>query len=704
MDRRGFIRTGAAAAAVLAVPEWVAAAISGLTESEIERKVVQIVAQMTLDEKIKQMAGHVPLTNLAQRVLNPKYPDTWNTPENDRLGVPSIRSIDGPRGCGTGKSTAFPAGMCRGATWDEKLEQRVGEAAGYECRAQTANLLLSPCVNVLWHPSWGRAQETYGEDPHHLGIMGAAHVTGAQKHVMACPKHFAANNIEESRFSVNAVMDERTLREIYLPHFRKCVEAGAASVMSAYNDLNGELCGHNEHLLRDVLKGDWEFEGFVVSDWIMAVEDEVEAALAGLDLEMPRGTHFGRKLKKAVLNGEVPEQVIDEAVSRILRMKFRFIKPDFTEGYDMGMVGGEKHAALARETAEKGIVLLKNDNKALPLLGDVKTLAVGGGHAARVVMGDKGSSAVNPPYAVSPLEGIESKAGGRVKIIKAGSSPSSAASAAGKADAAVLFVGLDWKDEGEHFPIVEVGGDRKDLGLSKKDVKLIKSVAASSERCIVVVYGGSAITMEDWKDDVDAIVMAWYPGMEGGSALANVLFGDVNPSGKLPIVFPKSMDQLYKFDNKAKEVHYDYYHGYRYFDKNGLEPAWPFGFGKSYTTYEYSNLRLSEDEIGSSGSIKAKVDVKNAGDMAGEEIVELYVGYQGSEVHRPVKDLKAFARVRLEPGRKETVALEIRAQDLAYYSEEVNDWVVEEIEYEVMVGPSSKEEDLIKAGFKIFGP
>jgi len=668
-------------------------AITGLSNEEIERRIDETVPKMTLDEKLAQMAGAVTKNMILRLVQEFTNPDTWDTPANDRLNIPPLKYIDGPRGVGKGKATSFPVSILRGAAWDADLERRVGEAIGYEARALGANAVCSPCINVLRHSSWGRAQETYGEDPYHLGAMGASHVVGMQRHVMACAKHFAANSIEKSRFYVDVRMDERTLREIYLPHFRMCVDAGCATIMSAYNDLNGYLCAHNKHLLADILKDEWGFDGLVVSDWGMAVRDAVAAANAGLDVEMPTGKRFGKKLKSAVLEGKVSEGTIDKALQRILRQKFRFISPDNLSGYDLGKVGGKEHAAIALEAARKGIVLLKNEGAVLPLRREsLRKLAVIGKLADRPNLGDKGSSNVEPPYAVTPLEGIRSWAGNSINIVyDNGRIISRAKRIAKDADAVIIIAGLTWLNEGEGGYVY---GDRKKLGLPKKYTKLIKAVSGENERCIVLLEGGSAITVGEWVGRVKAILMAFYPGMEGGNAIADIIFGDVNPSGKLPIVFPKSATQLFKFDSRARTVEYGYYHGYRYFDKIGIEPQFAFGFGLSYTEYNYSNLRLDKKEITKTGRIRAQADVTNTGEMAGEEIAQLYVGYKGSKVNRPVKDLKGFTRVALKPGETKTVSFDLNAQDLAYYDMQSSRWEIEEIEYVLRIGPSSREADL----------
>jgi beta-glucosidase len=697
MKRRTFLKTAGVAAAVLAMPEALRASISGRSEAEVEELVKGIVAKLTLDEKIGQMAGVVNFSHTLKRALDP-VDASWVTRGIERFGVPPIISVDGPRGIGGGRPTCFPVGMCRGATWDNVLEEKVGDVIGYEGRAYGYNTVLSPCINLLRHPSWGRAQETYGEDPLLLGKMGAAHVTGLQQHVLASPKHFAGNSIENSRFFVNVKMDERTLREIYLPHFKMCVDAGCATIMSAYNDLNGHLCGQNPHLLRDILKGDWGYKYLVISDWVNAVNDPVQAANAGLDLEMPSGANFGPKLKKAVAAGLVKVETIDEAVTRILRAKFTFIKDgDAEKGYDRNRVAGPEHAGKAREVAEKGIVLLKNEGPILPLdRGAIKTLAVVGSLADRANLGDRGSSSVTPKYSVSPLAGIKNKAGAGVNVVYA-PGLAAARSAAAKADAAVVVVGMTYRDEGEGgLQQLGFGGDREDLRLHPDDIKLIEEVAAVNPRTIVVVEAGAAVLMDPWLPRVKAVLMAWYPGMEGGNALGGILFGDVNPSGKLPIVFPKSLDQLVPFDNQSKEVEYGYYHGYRWFDKQGLTPLFPFGFGLSYTSYRYESLAASAAEIGPDGKIEFTVKVTNIGKAAGEEVAQLYIGAPGKLLDRPVKDLRGFGRVKLGPGETGTLTLGVEAKDLAYWCMEGNGWKIEPGEYTAEAGASSRDLPLVQ--------
>ena len=694
MNRRDFLAAGGVGASVIILGARPGAA-QALGPDEIERRAADLVARMTLDEKIAMMAGS--LTRFSVVDLREPF-RTNNTPGCPRLGVPGIRFVDGSMGIRFTGATCFPVAMARGAAWDPELERRVGDVIGYEGRAGGANFFGGVCINLLRHPSWGRSQETFGEDPYHLGRMGAAVVSGVQEHMMACAKHFAGNSIELMRLWVDVRIVERTLREIYLPHFKACVDAGVASVMNAYNTLNGEPCAQNNYLLRDILKTEWGFPGFVLSDF-GSIKSTVPSARAGCDVEMDRRIHYDWKLKAAVKSGLVPESAIDEAVARQVRQHLRFSHLEGAPGYDREKLGCPEHVAVARECAQKSLVLLKNERGALPLdRAKIKTIAVIGEQADKANLGGTWSTILTPAYVVSPLDGIRRAAGPAVKVIYAdGRDLEEAGRSAARADAAVVVAGLTKKDENE-------GIDRLHLGLHEPDVDLVRKVAAANPRCIVVINAGGAVTMEEWKDQVSAILMAWYSGMEGGAAIADILFGDVNPSGKLPIVFPKSPDQLVPFNNRARQVEYGYYHGYRWFDKKGLTPAFPFGFGLSYTRYEYGNLRLSENITGRSGRIRALVDVTNSGGRAGEEIVQLYIGSNGSRVDRPVKDLKAFARVALAPGETKTVAFELDPGDLAFYDVERAAWEIEELEYTVHVGPSSRPDDLISAAFRIAGP
>jgi len=677
-----------------------------ITKEQVEEKAKHLLAQMSLEEKIYQMSGDTPLFRGLIELLFAYNKHPLPAGENSRLSIPGIRFSDGPRGVVMYRSTCFPVSMARGASWDTDLEERVGDAIGIEARSQGANFFGGVCINVLRHPAWGRAQETYGEDQYHLGEMGAALVRGVQRHIMACIKHFAANSIENARLRVDVRMSERTLREIFLPHFKRCINEGAASVMSAYNKVNGYHCGHNTHLLRDILKKDWGFEGFVISDFVFGIRNG-KAANAGVDVEMPVTIHFGKRLMKLVRKGEVSESVIDEAVLRILRQKIRFAQVGEPVRYATNAVPTPEHKALAREAAQKSIVLLKNErvvdspHPILPVnIAHVKSIAVIGKLANARNIGDRGSSMVRPPYVVTLLEGIRTAVPPDCEIIYSnGKDIAKAVNIARKADTAIIITGYTHKDEGEYMFVK--GGDRDTLTIKPHDEELILRVAAEIPRTIVVLVCGSAIITEAWREKVPAILVAWYPGMEGGNALADVLLGKVCPCAKLPCVFPKSESQLPFFDKRARSIEYGYFHGYRLMDREGHEPAFPFGFGLSYTKYVYENIQLDQEEIGTDGTLRVRVQITNSGDVTGEEVAQLYIGYRDSQVERPLKELKGFSKVHLAPGETKRVEFALAARDLAYYDEQHSIWIVEPITYTVYVGPSSRNEELLSAKFHI---
>ena len=632
------------------------------------------------------------------------YDEPWYSGENEELGIPGIRYADGPAGIvHRGGATGFTVAIGRAASWDCSLEEKVGGVFGTEAKIMGANCFGGVCVNLLRHPAWGRAQECYGEDTFLTGMMASAVVRGVQKHIMACAKHFLANNIEENRFRQNVEMDERTLREIYLPHFKRLVDEGIACIMPSYNMFRGVHCCENIYSIRQILKGEWSFQGFTMSDWVYGITDGKMAINAGTDIEMPSPQYMGHDLIQYVKSGEVGEELIDEAVLRILKQQIKYAQIASGREYPTSMVACKTHTELSKKAAQKSMVLLKNDHQALPLDG-IKKLAVVGRLADQVNLGDQhGSSCICPAYAVTPLEGIKSRAGCAVDVIYTdGSDVEAAVKSAREADAVIMVVGLTTEDEGEY--LMENCGrsaDRVELGLHREDIDLINRVADVNCRCIICVEGGSAIMMEHWKDKVQAILMMWYPGMEGGNALAEILFGDFNPCAKLPFTIPASQDQLPRSGKDAEQVVYDYYHGYYLADKYQYSVTYHFGYGLSYTTYEYNNLRISKGIINKDEAVEVQIDVKNTGSIAGEEIVQMYAGYLGSNVERHIKDLKGFAKVYLKPGETKTVKFILDAAELAYYKTEERKWVVENIEYQVYAGSSSRKEDLLVSSFQI---
>ncbi|MCA9627763.1 MAG: glycoside hydrolase family 3 protein, partial [Myxococcales bacterium] len=484
----------------------------------IEARVDDWLGRMSLEEKVAQMHG----TELFPSDLI--YP----TADNERLGVPGFRMVDGPRGVAVGQTTTFPVGMARGATWDPELEYRVGEAMGAEARARGANVLLAPTINILRHPAWGRAQETYGEDVHHLSRMGVAFIQGAQQHVIASAKHFAANSIEESRFQVSANMDERTLREIYLPHFEAAVkEANVGSVMSAYNKLNGEYCAENRHLLTEILRDDWGFKFFVESDWVFGTHDTGASLDAGLDIEMPKDQIYGKKLIDGVNDGSLDGALVDSAVRRILRTKLTF-GLDEPEQVPESVVASPEHRALALQVARQSLVLLKNDSGALPLgSSNAAQVAVIGSLSDAINLGDAGSSNSQPLDVVTPLAGISARLKATPLHIDHDVLTADDETALASRKVAIVVVGLTKEDEGESIP-GRPGGDRETLALSAEHQALISRVSELVETTIVVLEGGSAITVAGWVDRVDGLVMAWYGGMKGGTALGELLWGDLS--------------------------------------------------------------------------------------------------------------------------------------------------------------------------------
>lgn len=681
-----------------------------LPPEQVDGYARKLLAEMTLQQKVLQMSGDSSWWDLVKLITieKGKYNDCPITAGADtRLAIPPIGFSDGPRGVVLSHSTAFPVAMARGASWDRELQRRVGDAVGKEINAQGGNLWGGICVNLLRHPSWGRAQETLGEDPYLLGELSVASMEAVQAHnVMACAKHYALNSIEETRTKVDTRVDERTLREVYLPHFKRLADADVASFMSAYNKVNGDYCGESRHLLREILKEEWGYRGFVMSDFFTGVYDGVKAAKAGLDLEMPWTMAYGTKLVAAVEKGEVPVAVIDEAVLRLLRRKIEYATRPDPVAYPPTLVRAAEHVALAREVAEKGTVLLKNDAGLLPLdEGSLRSVAVVGRLADAPNLGDYGSSRVYPPDTVTLVEGLREALGATSVIHEPGADVVKALAAARAADAAVVVAGFDQSDEGEYIPQKpnkdEWGGDREDLALKREERELILAVAAENPRTIVVLIGGAAITVEEWHEKVGAILMAFYPGEQGGAALARLLLGRVNPSGKLPFTVPKDAAQLPPFDNKSLSVEYGYYHGYTLAEKKGWEPRYPFGHGLSYTTFAYANLALDAKEVKEDGVVTASVDVTNTGSRAGEEVVQLYVGFPGSKVDRPVKLLRGFEKVPLAPGETKRVTIPVKVKDLAYYDVGAKAWVVERLEHTVLVGGSSRSSDLLTVPFRV---
>jgi beta-glucosidase len=675
----------------------------------------RIVEGLSLEEKVSLMGGKYSAIEMIANFSGENYNGEnhynfipYPAGGNEEKGIPQVLFCDGPRGvvCGTGKSTCYPVPMLRGASFDVELEERIGQAIAKEVRAYGGNLFAGICINLPYHPGWGRSQETYGEDSYHIGQMGSAIVRGVQKeHVIPCIKHFAFNSMENARFTVNIECDKRAEREVFLPHFKECIDNGAGAVMTSYNSYQGKHCGQNEYLIRDVLKGEWDFDGFTMTDFIWGINDTIAAANSGQDLEMCNTYYYDSKLIDAVKDGKVLEKNINEAAIRIVRTILAYTR-DYDKEYPKDIIGCKEHISLALESAQKGITLLKNENNVLPIdRCQAESIVVLGRLANNENTGDKGSGKVYPPYVISPLQGIAMTAGNKKVVYNDGSDIEHAKTLARKADYVVFVVGYDHDDEGEFVSSEQVGnlmdpmgGDRTgSLGLKPEDIRLINEVGKENPNSVVVLIGGSMIMMEEWKDSVNAILMAYYPGMEGGRAIGQILFGDVNPSGKLPFVIPKDERDLPEINWEADNQRYEYYHGYMKLDKEAKKAAYPYGFGLSYTEFTISNARFEAND----NCIEATCDVKNTGNLKGDEVIQFYVGYTKSSIPRPKKALKGFTRVTLEPGQTKTVTIKTPVEQLKWYNEKINGWEMEHMIYDMYLGTSSSSKDLIKGELRL---
>ena len=683
-----------------------------------------LIALMTQEERLHCLDGGSPFWEGIKDMSKGGYHQrTFPACRIPRLGIPGFHFSDGPRGVVIGPATAFPVSMARGASFDIDLEERIGDVIGQELRAVGATLYGGVCVNLLRHPAWGRAQETYGEDPHHVGEMGAALTRGAQRHVMATVKHFALNSMENARFRVDVTIDERTLHEVYLPHFKRIIDEGVACVMSAYNSVNGDFCGDNEALLTDILRDEWDFDGFVVSDWIFGLRDGVKSVRAGLDVEMPYRMMRHAPIVEAVATGELSMDVVDRAVEHTLSTMLRFGVGEMpTQPADV--LAQPSHRALAREVAQKSMVLLRNELvdgvAVLPLQrASLTRVAVIGELARKRNLGDGGSSDVMAPEVVSALAGIQNALAGVDVSYDDATDMQQAVAQAAASEIAIVVVGYTKADEGEfigtssdtthlasHIPktddpaLVEeftafkaaqewalpvvmkdierdvnfaVGGDRASLRLAPKDVELIRAIAKVQPRTIVVLVCGSAVLIDEWHDDVAAVVVSWYCGMQGGHALADILTGAVNPSACLPFVIPEQEDDLVFFDRDAKEITYEYFHGQWLLDKNNRRAAYPFGFGLSYTTFSYSKADLKLD----GDAIAVTVDVTNTGAVSGATVVQIYAGLSGSKIERPRRRLVGFGRVDLTAGQTHAVVVQVPLRSLAIRDVNSHDWLLE---------------------------
>ena len=818
----------------------------GSTQQNIRKKVDTLLSKMTLHEKVSLLSGK----------------DTWNTVPIERLGIPSMTMTDGPHGVRSsmiesgrtaGPTTCFPTGISMAATWNIDLIEEVGAALAEETRGMNCDILLGPCVNIVRHPLAGRNFEAYSEDPHVAGKIGIAWVKGLQsKRVGASLKHYACNNQEFERFRGSSQIDERTLREIYLPHFEMVVkEAEPYTVMCSYNRINGVYASENNYLLRDILKEEWGFEGLVVSDWT-ANHTIVDSVKNGLDLEMPGpAKYYGGLLEDAVNIWQIDEAVIDDAARRILTILFKVGKLGDPASVPAGSVNTPEHQSLARVVAEEAITLLKNEGSLLPLQpAGLTSIAVIGPNAAEDRIGGGGSSFVDPPYTVSPLEGLEALLDGKVEIryakgcdnwheppalgpdmllpfadtgqvlqvdfynntnlegevvdqinapkaelwMWANSLPAThvtskrfslrakgllkvqesgeytlnmsnsatcrvyldgilvnehttqptsiadgwdpmrssttlvldngktyalqidfmkdnddpfaqarlslsrnfkageddriqrAVDLAKTSDVAIIFAGMPVGFESE-------GADRPHMRLPGPQDELIQKVVQANPRTIVVLNAGSPVEMP-WANQIPAIVEAYYPGQEGGNAVARVLLGEVNPSGKLTVTFPKRLEDTPAYINYpgGRQVNYGegIFVGYRYYDTKLVEPLFPFGHGLSYTSFEYSDL-IVPTNVSPGDTVKVSLIVKNTGSLQGKEVIQCYVADMVSSLARPPKELKAFAKIDLTPGETKIVEFDLDMRAFAFYDPYTAKWTAEPGEFKIMVGGSSQD-------------
>lgn len=681
-----------------------------LPDPEADPALASRVDGMPIAQRVRQMYGFP----------NCDYSGTqcFQQQAIDEQDLPVWEMRDGPRGVrrlGAGPATAFPVPVARAASFDVDLEQRIGDAIGRQMLAFKYDLMLAPTVNTLRHPGWGRSQETYGEDTVVLGNLGAALIRGIQQHVPACIKHFAANTTEGNRESVSANMDQQTLREVYTRQFEIAIEkSDPACVMAAYNKVNNTYSAQNRELLTDLLRDEWDWKGFVISDW-GAVKSTLPSALAGTDLEMPNNAYYGSLLAQLPGNPDLGAR-ISQAVRRVLNVKRHWQQLD--EGYrtndayqgrpiDESIINQPDMLALAEEAAEKGMVLLENRDQLLPLQQGARLLVVGpDGDIAR--LGDSGSSQVAPAdnQVVTPLAGLQAVGGGHGATVDFQPTLAGALTAAPNYDAVVLVVGMQHTDEGEGYgggddrESLDLGGPHPELWTEQKPRAWIEQLATANPNLIVVLEVGGAI-VEPSLERARALLYSFYPGQSGGTALGRLLFGEANFSGKLPFTVASDASHYPVFGDSGEAAEYQYLHGYRKFDAEGLTPRYFFGSGISYTTFAYTNLSVPcSSGVTPNGVLVAEVDVENTGSVPGAEIVQLYVGFPRSAVRRSVKELKAFTRVELAPGEKKRVQLTVPARDFRYY-DEANGWSMEFVEHVVLVGPSADPGQLLSAPFDV---
>ncbi|EKN31339.1 hypothetical protein HMPREF0999_01174 [Parabacteroides sp. D25] len=706
-----------------------AAASSQVTDKEkvqMEKRIEKLIKKMTLEEKVGLLHG------------NSKF----YVAGVERLGIPEWSLSDGPHGvraeinrhdwayAGWTNDSAsyFPTGTAFAAAWNPELAYRRGEVLGEEARWRKKDVLLGPGVNIIRSPLCGRNFEYMSEDPYMNSVLAVAYIKGLQSRDVACSvKHFAVNNQETNRTTVDVECSERALREIYLPAFKAAVqEGGALTVMAAYNKFRGEFCAENNYLVRKILRNEWGFDGVYVTDW-GAAHSTVPSMEAGLDLEM--GTlidkyedwYYANPLIDAVKSGKVPMSLVDEKVGDVLRVMIKTNVLDPKKRFGPGSMNTKEHQQATYDAAAEAIVLLKNQNNLLPLdFSSIKSLAVIGDNATRKHSNGGLSSEIKAVYEVTPLGALRAKWGDKVDIrfaqgyeklstfVEGSNNGQSSGTFSSKtqesdallkeavevartSDVALLVCGLNHDYDTESF-------DRLNMDIPYGQVELIQEVVKANPRTIVVMIAGSPLNMAAVDICSPAIVWAWFNGMEGGNVLVDVLSGKVNPSGKMPFTTPVSLDQspahaLGNFPGRDLKVNYeeDILVGYRWFDTKGLPVVYPFGYGLSYTTFDYSNLNTDKETYDQADTIQATFTLTNTGDREGAEVAQLYVSDPVCSVMRPVKELKGFKKVFLKPGESRRITLDIPVSSLAFYSEAQSQFVVEPGEFILQLGASASD-------------
>jgi beta-glucosidase len=686
------------------------------TDAQIAVKTDSLIKLMTLQEKVNMLHASSSFTS-------------GGVP---RLGIPELVTSDGPhgvrlehgRGWGVLKNvldsgTYLPTGICLASTWNPALGYAFGTVLGSEANFRGKDVILGPGINILRSPLNGRNFEYESEDPYLVSKMVVGYIKGVQDQgVSACVKHFAANNQETRRSSINVEMSERALREIYLPGFKAAVQVGGVNtLMGSYNKFRGEWATQNNYLINQILKKEWGFKGAVISDW-GAVHSTVQALWNGTDIEMGTDLHMGRHpdygkffmgdtVVTLVKTGKMQEYVVDEKVRRILYVMFKTNMINARRS--KGEYNTKAHQETARNIAEEGIVLLKNDNKILPLNPKIRSIAVIGYNADRKQSMGGGSSQIKAFYEVTPLQGLRNITNGKVKVtytkgynIARNAGPDSAlikeaVQAASKADVAIIVGGWThgynydvWSDNQYDAE----GYDKPNMDMPFGQNELIKAVLAANPNTVVVLMGGGPMDISQWVDQTKAIIQAWYPGMEGGNALAKIIFGQINPSGKLPMTFPKKLEdspaiKLGEYPGDSINVNYvdGIYVGYRYFDTFKVEPQFAFGYGLSYTNFTYSNLHISTGDK----TATITFSIKNTGGIAGAEVAQLYVKQEHLTLPRPDKELKGFEKVFLQPGEEKTVTLKLNQDAFQYFNDVTNSWQMDPGVFDFIVGSSSRD-------------